>query len=145
MGIIKVAKIANFMIWRAMAMLSGIRCRGCLIYGALTAAFLEFGFEVGEGEVAVGEEDEEVVEEIGRFFDEALVALAFGGEDNLDGFFTDFFDDFVFTGREEVAGVGVGGGLVFALFDGVKEFRQDGGHRLPVIILVFGRSRPGGR
>jgi hypothetical protein len=85
----------------------------------LAAAFLEFGFEVGEGEVAVGEEDEEVVEEVGRFFDEALVALAFGGEDEFDGFFADFFDDFVFAGGEEVGGVGVGGGLVLtSLNDG---------------------------
>lgn len=71
----------------------------------------EFGFDVCPCDVAVGEEDEEVIDEVGGFGGEAFVAFFIRGDDDFDGFFADFFCDFDIAGGKEFGGVGMGGGF----------------------------------
>jgi hypothetical protein len=52
---------------------------GLGVCGRLFVALAQFVLDVGEGEAALGEHDEGVVEQVGDFGDDALIALAFGG------------------------------------------------------------------
>lgn len=70
--------------------------------------------------------DEGVVEQICRFFDEALFVLPFRGDDDFDGFFADFLDDAIFSAGEEAGGVGAFGEVGFAGLDEVGEFVKHG-------------------
>jgi hypothetical protein len=93
-----------------------------LFLGAM--AFVEFVEDIGRGEAAVGEEDKGVVGEVGDFFDEAFLALGFGGEDDFYRFFAYFFKDFILTFFEEVVGVGTFDRVFLAIQDDVIEFGE---------------------
>ncbi len=51
----------------------------------------EFGFDGGPCDAAVGEEDEEVIDEVGGFGGEAFVGFLVGSDNDFDGFFANFF------------------------------------------------------
>ena len=51
------------------------------------------------GEVLGDKQHKQVVDEIGAFFDDALVALALVRQNHLNRFFPNFFDDLVLVGE----------------------------------------------
>lgn len=64
-------------------------------------------------------------EEVGGFVEEELGIIVFGFDEEFDGFFADFLGDFVEAFMEEASDVGLFGGEVAALGDGIFEGRED--------------------
>ena len=106
----------------------------CLLHFAfwlLFKSFRQFGFEVGEGESARGQQYEAVVEHVAHFVEDAVIAfVGERGDDDFDGFLADLLADFSFTGGKQLGGVRFGAGVGFAVFDGGEQGFEGSRHGL---------------
>lgn len=81
-------------------------------------AVLELVEDFIERDVQFDEEDEGVDEEVGDFADLALTGFVEGGDDDFEGFLTDFLGDAGGPGREEFGGIAAFGTTDAALPEG---------------------------
>jgi hypothetical protein len=86
----------------------------------------QLGFYLFEGKAARGEQDEGVIEQVGSFGDDALIALPLDGQNHFYGFFTNFFDDLIFAHFEKLGGVRRVGGISLAVLDDGLEGMEKG-------------------
>ena len=81
-------------------------------------AALELVEDFFEGNVQFNEEDEGVDEEVGDFGNLALAGFVEGGDDDFEGFLTDFLGDAGGPGREEFGSIAAFGAADAALAEG---------------------------
>jgi hypothetical protein len=75
-----------------------------------------------------------MIDEIGRFFHNALITLAFSGQNDFYRFFANLFYNLVFTGSEQTGCVAVGRGIPFAFLQRGEQFAYKIIHLLALFL-----------
>src|SRR5579884_575631 len=89
-----------------MQMLSTAFARGLLLEPRLPGARAKLGFDLIKADAARVQHDHQVVQQVGRFRDHALVVLADRGERGFDGLFAQLLGAMIDAAIEQLARIG---------------------------------------
>jgi hypothetical protein len=100
--------------------LGGFCAIACSWLGLSAKSALKFVFYIMPFQIAGGEKNQAVVDHIGHFVDDPVIAFAGCGDNDLHCFFADLLEDFAFAFLKQLGGVGTGRWIGFAALDGIE-------------------------